>query len=269
MSLLKFPAPTAHFPSSAYPHLHSSLLFLSFQPFFQLSPQPSHPFGITSYFLFHFLSQKMFLDPFPKIFGMKPMPLCVSTGHISRGVSSAGSPRPSHQARPGSVNHVRHCPAVPASRDGGNRTGGSCSLWQQALGFIPFSKRLFEVGESGLLFFAAREKARRWREGVLSQQYLRSWAMLRNLCSKFIIHLLFILSRSMQKEVWQLHPSWRKKPVKQELYLEWNVFHFKVKKVEQRRVVLICPLMGNGVLLCVISLMMVLNRLKTSLFAIW
>lgn len=53
----------------------SQLTSLSlFQPFFQLSPQPSHPFGITSYFLFHFLLQKMFLDSFPKIFGMKLYP---------------------------------------------------------------------------------------------------------------------------------------------------------------------------------------------------
>lgn len=52
--------------------------FPVFATLFQLSPQPSHPFVITSYFLFHFLSQKMFLDPFPKNFGMKSRTFYVS-----------------------------------------------------------------------------------------------------------------------------------------------------------------------------------------------
>ncbi|CAK7295946.1 hypothetical protein VULLAG_LOCUS5077 [Vulpes lagopus] len=98
----------------------------------------------------------MFLDPVPKIFGMRPMPLCVSTGHISRGVSSAWSPWPSRRVRPGSVNQAHHCPAAPARRDGGNRTGGSCSLWQQALVFIPFSKSLFEVNAEVSLTAASK-----------------------------------------------------------------------------------------------------------------
>lgn len=73
----------------------SQLTSLSFQPFFQLSPQLSHPFGITSYFLFHFLLQKMFLDPFPKNLWHETtsVPSRVSIGHVSRGVWAAWSPR--------------------------------------------------------------------------------------------------------------------------------------------------------------------------------
>lgn len=74
-----------------------------------------------------------------------PMPFCVSTGHISRGVSSDWSPWPSHQVRPGFVNHVYHRPAFQASCGCGNRTGGSFPLWQQALVFISFAKSLCEV----------------------------------------------------------------------------------------------------------------------------
>lgn len=41
------------------------------------------------------------------------MPFCVSIGHISKGVSSARNPRPSHQLRSGSVNHVGHIQHSP------------------------------------------------------------------------------------------------------------------------------------------------------------
>lgn len=62
-------------PRFAIPHFHSFVLFLSFQSFCQLSPQPSYPFGITSYFLFHFLLQKMFLDLFHKNLWCESLPM--------------------------------------------------------------------------------------------------------------------------------------------------------------------------------------------------
>ena len=51
----------------------SSPSFSLFNPSFSSHPT-SHSFGITSYFLFHFLLQKMFLAPVPKIFGVEPYP---------------------------------------------------------------------------------------------------------------------------------------------------------------------------------------------------
>lgn len=51
--------------------------------------------------------------------------------------------------------------------------------------------------------------------------------------------------------------------MKPKLYLKLNVFYFRVEKVEQRGVELICPLLGNGALFPVTIL---LNRLKNLLF---
>lgn len=42
-----------------------------------------------------------------------PTPLCVSIGHISRDVSSAWSPQPSHQGEPGPVSHHHHPTSIP------------------------------------------------------------------------------------------------------------------------------------------------------------
>lgn len=73
------------------------------------------------------------------------MPFCVSTGHLSRGVSSAWSPWSSHQVRSGPVNHVCHHPAFQTSHDCGHSTGECGSLWQKTLVFICCSKSLFRV----------------------------------------------------------------------------------------------------------------------------
>lgn len=182
VSLLKSPAPTAHFPSSEYPHLHSSLLFLSFQSFFQLLPQPSHPFGITSYFLFHFLLQKMFLDPFPKIFGMKP--------YSCRSVFPLGaSPKVFH--RPGALGlhtslglalSIMFIP-VPHSRKAMTVVIGLVSLapsGSRLLCSYHFQKVCMRYEKSRLLLFLVSEKEIRWREGMLSQQYSPSWDVFLN-----------------------------------------------------------------------------------------
>lgn len=155
VSLLKFPAPTAHFPSSAYPHLHSPLLFLSFQPSSQPSPQPSHPLWNNKLFPLSFPLTEDVFGPIPKNFWHEtvPMPFWVSTGHVSRGVSSGWSLWPSHQVRPGFVNHAHYCPAFQATLDCGNRASGSCSLWQQVPVFISFSNCLSEVWKPRLLFY--------------------------------------------------------------------------------------------------------------------
>lgn len=115
VSLFTFLTPTAHFPSSAYPHLHSSVLFLSFQPFFQLSPPTLSPLWNNKLFPLSFPLTEDVFGPIPERLWHEsvPMRFCVSFGHISRGVSSAWSPPPSHQVKPGSVNHVRHPSSIP------------------------------------------------------------------------------------------------------------------------------------------------------------
>ena len=92
VSLLKFPAPTAPLPSSAYPHPLCSPLILSFQPFFQLSPNLSLLWNNKLFPLSFPFTEDVF-GPSPKNLwrGTIPMPLWVSTGHVSRGVSSAWS----------------------------------------------------------------------------------------------------------------------------------------------------------------------------------
>lgn len=82
------------------------------------------------------------------------MPFCVSTGLLSKGVSLAWNPRPSHQLRSGSVNHVSHLPAFPKSHSCGDRTDETCSLCNRLLFSDHFQKvclryekpRLFCIG---------------------------------------------------------------------------------------------------------------------------
>lgn len=159
------------------------------------------------------------------------MPLCVSIGRIAKGVSPAQSPGPSHQLRSGSVNHVHPCPTFQESQDCGNRAGESCSLWQQAHVFISLSKSLYVVWKIQTSFVSVSEKVIRWREAMLSQQYLPSWDMFLNLQNKRIIQSLFILQRAIQKEVcFTVAPKLEKNVLNKKIYLILHVFHFKIKK---------------------------------------
>ena len=75
--------------------------------------------------------------------------------HFQRGFIGL---EPSHQVRAGFVNHVPHCPAFQTTCTWGNRTSGSCSLWQQPHVFISFfQKSLFGVWKSELAFY------RKWK----------------------------------------------------------------------------------------------------------
>lgn len=96
-------------PLSAYPHLHSSVLFLSFQlsPFWNNNLFPlSFPLAED---VFGHIPEKLWHESIP-------MPFCVSIRHISRGVSLAGSLRPSHQVKPGSGDPVQHHTALTAGK---------------------------------------------------------------------------------------------------------------------------------------------------------
>lgn len=139
VSLLKFPAPTAPLPLQ---HILTSLLTshsLFSNPSFSSHPT-SHSFGITSHFLFISFYRRCFWPQSQNLWhGTIPMPLWVSTGHISRGVSSAWS----LHTKLGwfCQSGVPHCPAFQTTCAYGNRTSGSCSLWQQARVFISFFKK--------------------------------------------------------------------------------------------------------------------------------
>lgn len=175
----------------------SQLTSLSlFSTTFQLSPQPLGPFGITSYFLFHFLLEKMFLDHSQKSLAWNHTHAgSVCPGHVSRDVSSACSPWPSHQVRPGFVNHV---PYSQHSRQAPLRVTGLVGLapFDNSSCFHVIFKKVCLRYENVDLFFLQQVK----RD---SSEGKECWVG--NICPaemcfsvcKCIIQLLFILYRSV------------------------------------------------------------------------
>ena len=234
VSLLKFPAPTAPLPSSAYPHPLCSLLILSFQPFFQLSPNLSLLWNNKLFPLSFPFTEDVF-GPSPKNLwrGTIPMPLWVSTGHISRGVSSAWS----LHTKSGlvlstmflTVRHSRQ-PALEVTGPVGLAPSGN-----SLMSSYHFSKKVCLGYENLNLLFITSENGIRWSEGMLSQQYWPSCNMFLSLWNNCIIQLLFILYR--------FNPA--ASELEGKLYLKLRVFYFGVKNIEVGRVILICPLMGN------------------------
>ena len=231
VSLLKFPALTAPLPSSAYPHPLCSLLILSFQPFFQLSPNLSLLWNNKLFPLSFPFTEDVFGPSSKNLWhGTIPMPLWVSTGRISRGASSAWS----LHAELGLVLSIMFL-TVRRSRQPALVVRGPLGLappGNRLMSSYHFSKKVCSrYGNLNLLFIKVKTGFAEGRECWVSNigdVFLNSW----NNC---IIQLLFILYR--------FNPAASK--LEGKLYLKLSVFYIRVKNIEVGRVILICPLIGN------------------------